>query len=61
MISSTPSKKPAIDEKTTLIAKPALVISLKSTNIDFNVKDECEVLKAKFLKIDAKIGDSLEV
>lgn len=32
----TPSKYPAIEENKTLIAKPALVISLKSRNIDFN-------------------------
>ena len=30
-----PSIKPAIDEKTTLIASPALVIALKSVYIDF--------------------------
>ena len=34
-ISGTPNKNPAIDEKTTLIAKPALVIALKSIYIDF--------------------------
>jgi hypothetical protein len=32
--SEIPNKKPAIEEKTTLIAKPALVIALKSVKID---------------------------
>ncbi|BDU24758.1 hypothetical protein FLGSB24_15020 [Flavobacterium sp. GSB-24] len=31
---STPNKYPAIEENKTLIANPALVISLKSRNID---------------------------
>jgi hypothetical protein len=33
-ISGTPSKKPAIDENTTLTAKPAFVIALKSIYTD---------------------------
>jgi hypothetical protein len=40
------------------MARPALVISLKSTNLDFSVNDGCEVLKAIVLKIGAKIGRS---
>ena len=40
--SSKPSKYPAIEEKSTLIARPALVISLKSVKTDF-VEMEFEV------------------
>lgn len=35
--SEKPSKYPTTEEKTTLIAKPALVISLKSKKTDFRV------------------------
>jgi hypothetical protein len=38
-ILGTPSKNPAIDEKTTLIAKPALVIALKSMYMDLMVME----------------------
>ena len=34
LASSNPNKYPAIDENNTLIAKPALVIALKSVKID---------------------------
>ena len=36
-VSENPSKYPTMEEKTTLIAKPAFVISLKSKKIDFSV------------------------
>ena len=45
--SEKPNKYPTIEEKTTLIAKPALVISLKSKKIDFSVV--VFVSKSKFL------------
>ena len=35
--SENPNKYPTTEEKTTLIAKPALVISLKSKKIDLGV------------------------
>lgn len=35
--SEKPNKYPTIDENTTLMARPALVISLKSKNKDFGV------------------------
>ena len=47
-ISGTPSIKPAIDENTTLIAKPAFVIALKSIYIDVMLM-ELDVLLKVFL------------
>lgn len=35
LLESKPSKYPAIDENNTLIARPALVMALKSMTIDF--------------------------
>lgn len=52
---SKPNKYPAIEEKSTLIAKPALVISLKSKKIDFSV-NVAEVLNPMvFMKTCAKV------
>ena len=50
-LSEKPNKYPTIEEKTTLTAKPALVISLKSKKIDFTFI--VVVFKSKFL-IDCK-------
>ena len=36
-VSEKPNRYPTIEEKTTLIAKPAFVISLKSKKTDFRV------------------------
>ena len=49
--SEKPNKYPTIEEKTTLTAKPALVISLKSKKIDFTFI--VVVFKSNFL-IDCK-------
>ena len=47
--SGTPNKNPAIDEKTTLIAKPALVIALKSVKIDLMEMEWVELFKVCLL------------
>lgn len=46
-LSEKPNKYPTIEEKTTLIAKPAFVISLKSKKIDFTFI--VVAFKSKFL------------
>ena len=46
-LSEKPNKYPTIEENTTLIAKPAFVISLKSKKMDFNVT--VVVFKSEFL------------
>lgn len=55
-LSEKPSKYPTIEEKTTLIAKPALVISLKSKKIVFRVM--VFVSKSEFL-IESKDSKKL--
>jgi hypothetical protein len=55
-VSENPNKYPTIEEKTTLMAKPALVISLKSRKIDFRVI--VFVSKSEFL-IDGKDSKKL--
>lgn len=46
-VSENPNKYPTIEEKTTLMAKPALVISLKSKKSDFRLM--VFVSKSEFL------------
>ena len=45
---STPNRKPAIDENTTLMANPALVISLKSKKVALIEKESFVASKAFF-------------
>ena len=55
MKSATPSMKPAREEKTTLIASLALVISLKSLKTDLTVRVGAAAFKYFFLVLALEV------